>query len=435
MRDWISTHILPNAEEWESSALKSTSYLPKSLHRAAGAAGILRVVAGPSAWGPENTISSIPGIPALPAGIPEGEFDFFHEMIVWDGLVSCGYPGVINGFTIGAAFAAPPLIKYASEEVKKRVLPLVMSGEEQIALCITEPHAGSDVQGITTTARISDDGAHFIVNGEKKWITNGTYATFFTTAVRTGGDRGGGISILLVERGPGLSTRHVFTQASVLGGTAYVTFEDLRVPASNIVGKLNGGFHALLVNFNRERMTIATQCARHSRLVYADALHYAHRRKTFGKVLIEHPVIRDKFAQMARQIESLQCWIEFVYYQMHKMPSRIVDERLGGTCALLKLQGTRTFEFCAREAAQVMGGIAYTRGGQGGRVERLYREVRGAAIPGGSEEIMADVGMRQSLKWVSSVSLFWALRLTVLSFTSIVITSIDFSCRFLERRV
>lgn len=80
------------------------------------------------------------------------------------------------------------------------------------------------------------------------------------------------------------------------------------------------------------------------------------------------------------------------------MPKGVKDTRLGGHTALLKLQATRTFEFCAREACQVMGGIAYTKGGQGGRVERLYREVRGTAIPGGSEEIMADIGMRQSLK-------------------------------------
>lgn len=128
-----------------------------------------------------------------------------------------------------------------------------------------------------------------------------------------------------------------------------------------------------------------------SRVCYQEAFHYANRRKTFGKLLIEHGVIRDKLGNMARQIEATQTWIEYLAYQMIKMPKTIQDARLGGALALCKLQCSRTFEFCAREASQIMGGIAYTRGGQGGRVEALYRQVRGMAIPGGSEEIMVSI--------------------------------------------
>ena len=313
--------------------------------------------------------------------------------------------------------------------MRAKVVPEVLSGDKQIALMITEPHAGSDVQGLTTTAEMSDDGKEWIVNGEKKWwgfelwqarnedrvradflphrITCGGFATYFTTAVRTGGAGGAGISILLIERSPGLTTRHVYIQSSTLTGTAFVTLEDVRVPVADMIGKVNQGFKALILNLwvptncsfkcsnshppvssNHERLVLGTKAVRMSRLVYADALHYAHRRKTFGKLLIEHPVIREKFAQMARQIESTAAWGEHLFYQMQKIPDHIKDERLGGACALFKLQGTRTIEYCAREAAQIMGGIGYTRGGQGGRVERLYREVRGLAIPGGSEEIM-----------------------------------------------
>ena len=101
---------------------------------------------------------------------------------------------------------------------------------------------------------------------------------------------------------------------------------------------------------------------------------------------------------MARQIESTDAWCNHLTLQFAKMPKDIQGTRLGGHTALLKLQCSRTIEFCAREACQVLGGIGYTRGGQGGRVERTYREVRGVAFPGGSEEIMADIGMRQSLK-------------------------------------
>lgn len=247
MRNWVAENILPFMEEWEEKAQKNTEYLPKSLHQAAGKAGIVRVLPGPISWGPKNKVATIPGVPALPAGIPEGSFDFFHESIVWDELANCGNYGILSGITIGAAFGLSALIKYGSEDMLRRVVPEVLRGDEQIALCITEPHAGSDVQGILTTAKLSDDGQSYSVNGEKKWITNGAYAKYFTSAVRTGGAGGAGISIMLLERGPGLTTRQVYTQTSPLAGTAYVMLEDHKVPATNLIGGLNQGFKALML--------------------------------------------------------------------------------------------------------------------------------------------------------------------------------------------
>jgi alkylation response protein AidB-like acyl-CoA dehydrogenase len=101
--------------------------------------------------------------------------------------------------------------------------------------------------------------------------------------------------------------------------------------------------------------------------------------------LIDHPVIRNKIAHMIRQVESTHAWLESLTYQSTKLPPQLLPLRLGGPIALLKAQSTQTFEFCAREAAQIFGGLSYTRGGQGERIERLYREVRGFSIPGGSE--------------------------------------------------
>jgi alkylation response protein AidB-like acyl-CoA dehydrogenase len=119
-------------------------------------------------------------------------------------------------------------------------------------------------------------------------------------------------------------------------------------------------------------------------------MKYAHKRRTFGKELIEHPVIRLKLAHMFRQIEASYSWMENLIYQC--------QQKLGGAIAGLKAQATTTFEFCAREASQIFGGLSYSRGGQGAKVERLYRDVRAYAIPGGSEEIMLDLSIRQSLR-------------------------------------
>jgi alkylation response protein AidB-like acyl-CoA dehydrogenase len=101
---------------------------------------------------------------------------------------------------------------------------------------------------------------------------------------------------------------------------------------------------------------------------------------------------------MCGYLKATQAWLELVTFQMTRMNHQEQNERLGGAIALLKAQATTTFELCAREASQIFGGLAYTRGGQGEKVERLYREVRGFAIPGGSEEIMLDLGVRMAIK-------------------------------------
>jgi len=169
----------------------------------------------------------------------------------------------------------------------------------------------------------------------------------------------------------------------------------VKVPVENLIGVENLGFKYIMYNFNHERWSMCVGGARFARVCYEEAFKYAHKRKTFGKFLIQHPVIRLKLANMARQIEALNCWIESITYQMTKMTKKEQNQRLGGAIALCKAQMSTTFEFCAREASQILGGISYTRGGQGEKVERLYRDVRAYAIPGGSEEIMLDLGIRQ----------------------------------------
>lgn len=153
-----------------------------------------------------------------------------------------------------------------------------------------------------------------------------------------------------------------------------------------------------MMNFNHERIGIIIQCVRFSRICYEECIKYGYKRKTFGKRLVDHPVLRNKLAHMARQIEATHNWLENLVYQAQNKDHEDAALRLGGAIAGCKAQSTQTFEFCAREATQFFGGLGYTRGGQGGKIERLYRDVRAYSIPGGSEEIMLDLSMRQSLK-------------------------------------
>merc|ERR1719191_1843164 len=208
-----------------------------------------------------------------------------------------------------------------------------------------------------------------------------------------------GLSLLVLDKTmPGVTTRKMKCSGVWSSGTTYITFEDVKVPVSNLIGKENKGFNLIMKNFNHERFGICAMTNRFSRVCMEDALKFANKRKTFGKTLIQHDVIRWKLAEMVRMIESSHAWLENVTYQLNTMHKMEATYKLGGVTALLKVQATKVFEYCAREAAQIFGGLSYTRGGQGEKVERLNREVRAMAVPGGSEEIMLDLGVRQTTK-------------------------------------
>jgi len=405
VREWVSTEIEPYVGEWDEARK-----VPDEIYKQMGTRGYLAGLMGmhyPTHL-TDNRVKSV---------APE-KWDLFHEVLLTDELSRAGSGGfvwnVIGGFGIGC----PPLVKFGKKPLVERILPGILNGDKRICLAITEPDAGSDVANLTCEAKLSEDGKHYIVNGEKKWITNGIWCDYFTTAVRTGGPGMNGVSVLLIERSfGGVSTRKMDCQGVWSSGTTYITFEDVKVPVENLIGKENQGFKGnlhlitcnppllgtnntpvVMTNFNHERIGIIIQCLRFSRVCYEESMKYAHKRRTFGTKLINHPVIRLKLAHMARQIEASYSWLESLIYQCQKMNETEAMLKLGGAIAGLKAQSTVTFEFCAREASQIFGGLSYSRGGQGGKVERLYRDVRAYAIPGGSEEIMLDLSIRQALR-------------------------------------
>jgi len=155
-----------------------------------------------------------------------------------------------------------------------------------------------------------------------------------------------------------------------------------------------------MYNFNYERWGIIAQATKLARVCLEEAFKYANKRRTFGKKLVEHGMIKWKLAEMARQVESTHAHLESLTYQLNTIPreEHFTHLDLIMDISLLKVQATKTFEFCAREAAQIFGGASYVRGGQGEKVERLYREVRAFAIPGGSEEIMLDLAVKMAQK-------------------------------------
>ncbi|KAL9630208.1 MAG: hypothetical protein Q9164_006536 [Protoblastenia rupestris] len=387
VREWVDAEIEPNVTEWDEARK-----VPDTIYKQMGERGYLAGLMGLHKYPTHMTKHRVRSVG------PE-QWDLFHEMVITDEISRAGSGGLVWNLIGGFGIGCPPLVKFGKKPLVERILPEILNGNKRICLAITEPDAGSDVANLTCEAKLTEDGKHYIVNGEKKWITNGIWCDYFTTAVRTGGPGMNGVSALLIERdNGGVSTRKMDCQGVLSSGTTYVTFEDVKVPVENLLSKENQGFKVIMTNFNHERIGIIIQCLRFSRVCYSESMSYAHKRKTFNKRLIDHPVIRMKLANMARQIEASHNWMENLIYQCQVMNETEAMLKLGGAIAGLKAQATLTFEFCAREASQIFGGLSYSRGGQGAKVERLYRDVRAYAIPGGSEEIMLDLSIRQALR-------------------------------------
>ncbi|GAA5825945.1 hypothetical protein JCM11251_000063 [Rhodosporidiobolus azoricus] len=404
-REWTDKYLMSVPFEWE----EETKTVDPAVYQQAAKDGIVTCLA----WGASIPREYAKEDGTVFGGVKVEEWDGFHDMILIDELHRCGSLGVPQGLFGGLQIGCPPIYHYGSPDLKKRVLPEIMSGKKRVCLAITEPQAGSDVKNLGTTAQLTEDGEFYIVKRltglfdyrsraqTKKWITNGIYSDYLTTAVRTSSTPGShsGISLLLIPTDlPGVSRRRMLMSGQHCAGTTFITFDDVKVPKGNLLGPEGEGFKLIMSNFNHERLMIIYVAQRLARVCIEDALEYAQQRKVFGKKLIESEVIRSKFAMMAREVEAQQAWIESVVYQISKLSHSEGNKRLGGTTALLKAHASITLEHVAREAVQVLGGIAHTRGGVGERIERIRRDVKGVAIPGGSEEIMLDQGVKMEVK-------------------------------------
>jgi len=181
-------------------------------------------------------------------------------------------------------------------------------------------------------------------------------------------------------------------------GSTYITFEDVEVPLDHLLGEENKGFPLIMSNFNPERLSLATAALRLSRVCVRDAYEYACDRETFGKKLIEHDAIRQKFATFGLLIEPAHAFLEQLCYIIEQSRVTGKEVNIGGMTALLKVISTRCLEKVCREAQQIMGGAGYAKSGRGARIEQISRDVRVHVVGGGSEEIMSSLAVRQEAR-------------------------------------
>jgi alkylation response protein AidB-like acyl-CoA dehydrogenase len=376
VRDFVETEIMPFRDDWDKAGK-----IPEDLYHKAGKFGILSAVCG---W-PEE-LSPVPR--------PKG-FDGFFTFITMDELSRCGSGGIVWGLVGGFGIGIGPLIHSGTDEMRERVAKPVISGEKKICLAISEAQAGSDVANLTTTA--IEEGDFYIINGNKKWITGGLFADYAVVAARTGGKGMGGLSLILVDtKTPGFSARLMECMGVKGSGTAFIELDDVKVPKSNLIGDVS----VLLRNFVGERLGIAIQANRYARVCLTESIIHCRRRKAFGKLLQDQPVIRQKLANMAKDVESVHAYLENLAYRGVIAEKRGEDWfdsilRTGAEAGLAKVLASNCFEYCAREAAMIFGGSAYVTGN---RVEHLYRQVLSLAIPGGSSDVLIDSSARLALQ-------------------------------------
>jgi alkylation response protein AidB-like acyl-CoA dehydrogenase len=273
------------------------------------------------------------------------------------------------------------LQNFGTQAQKERWLPQMALGEQRAALCLTEAHAGSDTQQIRTTAR--RDGDHYVLNGAKMFITNARTATIYSTLAKTDPTANPphkGMTLFAVERSPGLTVSRDIDKLGYKGiETCEVVFEDVRVPAANVIGGQEGrGLQMVLSGLEVGRINIASRAVGVARAAFESAIRYAQERKTFGKPICEHQAIQLKLADMATKIEAARLLVR----QAAAMKDR--GERCDLEAGMAKLFASETCQEVALEAMRVLGGYGYTKEFP---VERYYRDAPLMIIGEGTNEI------------------------------------------------
>ncbi|MHC0054653.1 acyl-CoA dehydrogenase family protein [Actibacterium sp. D379-3] len=356
VRKFIAAEIVPFHEEWEKDG-----FVPRDLWRKAGEMGLL--------------LTSIPD----EYGGAGGDFSFSAVVIEELARVNASGPG----FSMHSDIVAHYFLQYGTEEQKQRWLPPMARGEMIGALGMTEPNTGSDVKAIRTTA--VRDGDHYVINGQKTFITNGHHTDLIILAVKTAPDLGRkGISLIVVEGGmEGFNKGRNLKKIGLLAqDTAELFFDNVRVPATNLLGEENEGFGYLMHNLPQERLVIALRAAASIEAMLENTAEYAKERKVFGKPLFELQNTRFSLASIKAQSEMLRVFVD------HCLGLLLRGELTPERAAMAKLLASEIQNRALDDMLQLYGGYGYM---EEYVIGRAWRDARIMRIYGGSSEIMKEI--------------------------------------------
>ncbi len=318
-----------------------------------------------------------------PAEFGGSDADALTSLVFSEALSRSTFGGFVVTALVHSDMASPHLVNAGSRAQLEKYLPGVISGERITAVAVTEPDAGSDVAGIRTRAR--RDGADWVLNGAKMFITNGVYADLYFVAARTDADAKGsrGISMFIVEKGtPGFRVGRALDKTGWLcSDTAELVFEDCRVPAGNLLGEENAGFYAVMKNFQRERIAAAAMAVGNALTSLRLTIEYVKSRKAFGGVLFDKQVIRQRLAMLEAKTHAAR---QFLYHcgWLAAQNRDCVRE-----VSMLKALTGELANEVVYTCQQFHGGMGYMRESA---IERQARDARVLTIGGGATEVMLE---------------------------------------------
>jgi acyl-CoA dehydrogenase len=358
VRRFVEREIKPFHADWEEQGI-----VPASLWRKAGAEGLLNCM--------------------LPEPYGQGG-DFGHSAIVIEELARVNASAL--GFSVHSEIVSPYLHAYGTEEQKQRWLPKMARGEMIGAIAMTEPGAGSDVKAVRTTAR--REGDHFILNGQKTFISNGHNAGLVIVVAKTDLERGAkGISLICVEaETPGFSRGKRLKKIGLRGqDTAELFFENARVPVANLLGDENRGFGYLMHELAQERLIIGIRAAASIEAFLERTIEYTRGRRAFGQAVFDYQNTRFKLAEAKAQLTMLRTFVDDCLAR--HLRGELTPER----AAMAKLNGSEMQNRLLDDFLQLHGGYGFMSEYE---IGGAWIDARVGRIYGGSNEIMKEIVAR-----------------------------------------
>jgi acyl-CoA dehydrogenase len=352
---FIAREVEPHAQAWEDAGTT-----PREVLRKMGDAGLFGLMYS-SAYG-------------------GAEADALTNLVFAEALSQSTFGGFIITVLVHTDMASPHLHHAGSAAQLDKYMPDVIAGRKITAVGITEPGAGSDVAGIKTTAK--RDGDHWVINGTKLFITNGVHADLYFVAAKTTSARHG-MSMFIVEKGtPGFTVGRALKKSGWLSSdTAELVFDNVRIPAANLLGEENKGFYSVMKNFQTERIALAAMAVGHCTQALKMTIDFVRQRQAFGGPLFDKQVVRQRLAMCDAKVQAARSF-------MYDCAWRVTQKQdVVQQVSMLKALTGELVNEVVQTCQQFHGGMGYMRETA---IERLWRDARVLAIGGGATEVMLD---------------------------------------------